>query len=775
MRSHGLLCWVSALVISSHAAAQCPPAWSAEGGPGLPGVGSTHGSRVFAVTSWDPDGSGPKPALLVAGGDFWFAGATSTRAIAAWDGAAWGDVGGSMPPPAWPSSNTVLSLGVHGDDLIAGGDFVTVGGTAAANIARWDGSAWHALGKGLEHPVRAIAVYNGELIAAGGASPPTIPQIPGFVARWTGTGWEPLGDSPDRAVFALAVHNGRLFAGGEFTQIGASARSYLAEWDGGAWLDVGGGMERTVRALISYGGALFAGGEFGTAGGTPVRRVAGWDGASWGPVGIGLGSTSFSNGQYVAALTIRAGELVAVGAFGLADGATAWNVASWDGSLWRPVGANTLGAYFAAATHAGDLAIGGEWVLSAGGVPVAGVAHWDGTAWGSYGATGGNGRAEVLGYYKGALIAGGRFSMLGGVPARGLARWDGGSWSAVVPYSSFTNSILVSIRDVQEFEGDLVVGGNFGVQAAEGIANSVARWDGSEWHRMGTNLTGGGVEVFEMYNGELVAGGYFGYSGGNVDSVARWTGTTWQELGGGTNGIVFSLANFEGKLVVGGWYTAVGAVPANSVATWNGSAWGTLGTGLGNQGCAVAALAVYGGALYAAGDFNHCYAQPSPVARWDGAAWTLLPPGPLLGPQSEGQSLVVHNGELILAGYLRGPQPKAAVLPPLAAWNGGSWSILGTGSHWGVSQGDRPALLPYGGDLWTTVPYIDSGALEWLSRFGCSCYADCTADGALTVADFGCFQTQFVAGDPYADCNGDGSLTVADFGCFQTKFVAGCP
>jgi CotH kinase protein len=55
------------------------------------------------------------------------------------------------------------------------------------------------------------------------------------------------------------------------------------------------------------------------------------------------------------------------------------------------------------------------------------------------------------------------------------------------------------------------------------------------------------------------------------------------------------------------------------------------------------------------------------------------------------------------------------------------------------------------------------------------CYADCNADGSLTVADFGCFQTRFVAADPYADCNADGSLTVADFGCFQTQFVAGCP
>ena len=55
------------------------------------------------------------------------------------------------------------------------------------------------------------------------------------------------------------------------------------------------------------------------------------------------------------------------------------------------------------------------------------------------------------------------------------------------------------------------------------------------------------------------------------------------------------------------------------------------------------------------------------------------------------------------------------------------------------------------------------------------CYPDCNTDGQLTVADFGCFQTKFVAGDPYADCNGDGQRTVADFGCFQTRFVTGCP
>ncbi|MFM9995165.1 MAG: hypothetical protein ACKVU4_05125 [Phycisphaerales bacterium] len=55
-----------------------------------------------------------------------------------------------------------------------------------------------------------------------------------------------------------------------------------------------------------------------------------------------------------------------------------------------------------------------------------------------------------------------------------------------------------------------------------------------------------------------------------------------------------------------------------------------------------------------------------------------------------------------------------------------------------------------------------------------ACFPDCNADGSLTVADFGCFQTRYVLGHAYADCNADGALSVADFGCFQTRFVLGC-
>ncbi len=79
--------------------------------------------------------------------------------------------------------------------------------------------------------------------------------------------------------------------------------------------------------------------------------------------------------------------------------------------------------------------------------------------------------------------------------------------------------------------------------------------------------------------------------------------------------------------------------------------------------------------------------------------------------------------------------------------------------------------------------YYDNVKLESVTAFSpCTvtacpsvCYPDCNNSGTLTIADFGCFQAAFAAGNTYADCNNSGTLTIADFGCFQAAFAAGCP
>jgi hypothetical protein len=93
--------------------------------------------------------------------------------------------------------------------------------------------------------------------------------------------------------------------------------------------------------------------------------------------------------------------------------------------------------------------------------------------------------------------------------------------------------------------------------------------------------------------------------------------------------------------------------------------------------------------------------------------------------------------------------------------SGGTFTLTGT-----IGQPDAGAMA--GGVFQIAGGFLGGGGPP-------PCYPDCNASGTLNIADFGCFQTKFVAGDPYADCNGVGGLTIADFGCFQTKFVTGCP
>ncbi len=96
-----------------------------------------------------------------------------------------------------------------------------------------------------------------------------------------------------------------------------------------------------------------------------------------------------------------------------------------------------------------------------------------------------------------------------------------------------------------------------------------------------------------------------------------------------------------------------------------------------------------------------------------------------------------------------------------------------TGSSYTVPYGVLDESTTYS---WRATAFNSTAfALSEVWTFSTRCYADCTADGNLTIADFGCFQSQFGKGNPEADCNESGTLTIADFGCFQARFDAGCP
>jgi hypothetical protein len=219
-----------------------------------------------------------------------------------------------------------------------------------------------------------------------------------------------------------------------------------------------------------------------------------------------------------------------------------------------------------------------------------------------------NDRVFALTVYNGELIAGGGF-------ATGIARWNGNSWQSL---GSGMGESYTWVSALTVYNGELIAGGVFTV--AGGVdASKIARWNGSIWQPLGSGVSGGGiyqgVYALTVYNGELIAGGYFKEAGGvDVNSIAAWNGNSWKALGGGINQDVHCLTAYSGELIAGGSYFEAGGVSAKSIARWDGSSWKAMGSGLNPI---VKALTVYNSELIAGGSFTSAGGRSSSYwARW---------------------------------------------------------------------------------------------------------------------------------------------------------------
>jgi hypothetical protein len=183
--------------------------------------------------------------------------------------------------------DVVRSLLVSGTNLYAGGSFVSIGGVSANRVAKWDGTAWSALGSGLTKiidgfsyymNVNSVAMLGTNLYAAGdfthaGGNPAHL------IAKWDGTAWWPVGPGlPDPFGYAnlnaLASSGTNLIVGGSFSVANGSAANGIILWNGTNWSPFGSGVGGAVNALAVSANGLFAGGDFTTAGGKISVSVA---------------------------------------------------------------------------------------------------------------------------------------------------------------------------------------------------------------------------------------------------------------------------------------------------------------------------------------------------------------------------------------------------------------------------------------------------------------------------------------------------------------------
>jgi len=244
-----------------------------------------------------------------------------------------------------------------------------------------------------------------------------------------------------------------------------------------------------------------------------------------------------------------------------------------------------------------------------------------------------------------SLDATGPFSAIGVAGTSNLARWDGSAWQSVGGglNGQYSNALTV-------YNGDLIAGGYF--DDAGGVAGTakLARWDGSQWYSMDAMSSSflnsvWDLLVFDDGSGEklFVAGNYVDLGGpGGPDHLATWDGSTYepvgQSIGGAVPLIVLDITTADlgdgEKLYAGGRFLEIGGVAANNIAVWDGSAWSPLGDGLTQ---------------------NSGFAQVITMTQFDDGT------GPAL----------YAGGSFQFAGG----QPAVRV----AKWDGSSWSPVGSG------------------------------------------------------------------------------------------------
>ena len=332
----------------------------------------------------------------------------------------------------------VWAIVVIGNDTYVGGQFTKAGRVDVANIARWDGRNWWALGSGV-----------------------------------------------DRAgVRTLAVSGTNLYVGGFFNQAGDTAASWIARWDGSKWSDFGGGVNGSVRSLLVTGGDLYVGGSFsyavGNAGGVVASNVARWNGGNWAALDDGVGQVISSiGGNYVDlasvfALATDGNEVYVGGRFLKAGGLNVTNLARWNGTKWGTLrhSSEIIGGVQALAIHGGLLYVGGFfWTDAHGGQT--NFAAWNGVNWLSPGGgLGGQQRGTVNSLAvaeDGVFVGGAGFEKL---QSRNLVKWNGVEWEGLG--SGLTAGGEVNALAVKG--NQLFVGGRFGVAGGKPARNF------SIWH-----------------------------------------------------------------------------------------------------------------------------------------------------------------------------------------------------------------------------------------------------------------------------------------------------
>jgi hypothetical protein len=319
---------------------------------------------------------------------------------------------------------------------------------------------------------------------------------------------------------------------------------------------------------------------------------------------------------------------------------------------WEDVqgGTDEAGLVYSMYEHNGVLIVSGSFDSIGGGtIPSEILGFWDGNGWTPTNVNFYAGGPLDYAVFQNQLYAGGDFDKVNNVDScKGIARMVNSNWQSLG-----TGVTSGKVNCLKEYNDTLFVAGTFYEVNDTIMTRGIITWDGNNWNSIGPGVSGGfqDIEDMEVFQGQLYAGGFFGYINGlHAPGICRYNGTAWDSVGTGMNGPVKCLFvdSVNNRLYVGGQFTTAGGVSTpTGVAYWDGNNWFPVGT---FPYIPANDLIIHQGIIYnlttQSGLPNINGDTINYLAWFDGANWNPVPRGLDAG----GYEMDIYQGELYVGG-----------------------------------------------------------------------------------------------------------------------------
>lgn len=617
---------------------------------------------------------------IYAGGNFSHVDKLKTFSIAKWNGSEWVNLGKGLykinlstnqPEPA-----NISDILLDGNDLYIVGDFQYAGDVQARYIAKWSNGNWHAVGSFQNFPsvyINTIEKYQNEIYVGGSFQNSTYDSLFG-VLKLNGDNFVDVGFKNPMGVSAgvstMTVFNNELYVAGSFTQVAGQTYNNIARWNGNSWSDVGGGFSSNT-AVSSSIQSLFVDNNTLIAAGyfTSAGNVTANNIARWNNTSWEAIGNLSGFSERLRVIQKYNGELYT----STVEGGTLYK---FDGSNWVNLGNFSSGAVNALLEYNGKLLIGGSYKrinIGNTGFDLDGyLSVYDGTNFSQFKIEGKGLNDEVQAIAvgnDGSVYVGGKFYKAGNQTIWNIAKWDGTNWQNLGGVGGTQGVRAIVVTN----NGDVYVGGQFTSVGNPAITvQNIARWNGTTWQNIGGFTSR--VNTLATDGVNVYAGGKFG--------IKKYNGSTWSDLGTGVNDEVFSIAISGNDVYVAGKFTTAGGNPANKLAKWDGTAWSEIpqvpNIISGNYN--PLSLLVDGNYLYVGGNIYTSDGSISGIGRWDGTSWSSLGSGLLKGVNGWVYSIAKDNsGNIYVGGQFTMAGDTAIKANRIAIWDGTNWSTLGSG------------------------------------------------------------------------------------------------